>query len=159
MGANQIVKFFFENSLILPIFSPVLRSECGAGITNFYITEEGLIYPCKYLKEIPIGNIKEFFNPFSMSVSEKPMKEPNCKDCFYLKLCGGICKALQNGNFGKICKFYRKILDYYISNVSLKALKEASDKVQAMEEKKDLCSKREGINKLMRRLLCPIGTF
>lgn len=129
MGGNQLIKFFVENAPTLPIFLPISRESCGAGITNFYIAEDEQIYPCKYLKKLSLGNIGAF--TFSSLDRFKEFSEKNnCRECYYLKLCGGICKSLQNDWFEKICKFYKKILIYYISNISLKILKKCLIKLK-----------------------------
>jgi radical SAM protein with 4Fe4S-binding SPASM domain len=158
-GSKLLIKFYSGNFLPMVVFSRILRDGCGAGNTNFYISPNGYVYPCKYLKDTPLGTIDKPIALPSIEYSKKYFHL--CEKCYFQKICCGLCKSLQSKGFSKICNFYKKYLIDYISAIPLKAVKELYYSQEKHEEEKSNASPltEEAINRFKRRVLCPIGIF
>ena len=124
------------------------------------ISEDGHIYPCRYLRNAPIGTIDK---PVDLHFIEYSVTKHfhMCENCNFLKVCGRLCIALHQKGFSKICNFYKKYLIDYISAIPIKAIKELHYAQEKYKEEKPRTSSlvEEEIKRFTRRILCPIGIF
>lgn len=78
---------------------------CSAAMINICIAPNGDVYPCQSYFE-SLGNILEnkweaiWNHPLAIKIRNREYKEPKCKDCPQLHLCGAGCPLeIQNKNY------------------------------------------------------------
>lgn len=86
----------------------MIGNYCDAGLNQLVIDPEGNIKPCVCLNEklgnILKDNIKEIWNKNKFLIDIRNLKfVPNkCKDCKYISICKGGCRASAKGFYGQI---------------------------------------------------------
>jgi len=84
---------------------------CSAGERVVYLDSTGDLYPCQFLREVPLGNVKEtplaqiwqnkadrFLNELR---SKKELLKGKCSSCAHKAICGG-CRARAKAYFGSL---------------------------------------------------------
>jgi len=96
----------YRNKIILAFHDPLWltynrnenTSGCSAGNHGICVVENGDIMPCRRLN-LPIGNIRQdsleriWNSPYLCHFRARDNYDGKCKDCKYLKKCGG-CRAI-----------------------------------------------------------------
>ena len=72
---------------------------CSACITNMAVRPDGVVAPCQsWLHDEGLGNIltapwEQIFNhPLARRIREHEFRDPKCKECDHLAICGGACQ-------------------------------------------------------------------
>ncbi len=150
----KTLDLFPENSLGVNFFLPIKRNKCGAGVTFFYIDEYNDVYSCIADKN-KIGNLQKGINIDSPYHDRK-----ECSSCMFLLLCGGICQGLiKDKHFDRICRFNKKYIQQFISNINLDVLKEIMENDNKENYEMNNEKKKDLEKRLQERILCPIGIF
>lgn len=102
--------FFFEPSL--PKMKAAKYMGCGVGYDTLSIGADGTVYPCPFLHEYPLGNIRdvsleEIWDGASFPEPMRPLHKRDmsgeCKSCEHaLKTCTGGCRARAYHEYGDL---------------------------------------------------------
>ncbi|BAI62460.1 conserved hypothetical protein [Methanocella paludicola SANAE] len=102
--------FLFEPSL--PEMRPAKYMGCGVGYDTLSIGAGGTVYPCPFLHEYPLGNIRdvsleEIWDDASFLKSLRPLHKRDmggeCKNCKHaLRKCTGGCRARAYHEYGDL---------------------------------------------------------
>ena len=86
----------------------MIGNYCDAGLNQLIIGPDGDLRPCVCLSE-KLGNILEddlkkiwSNNPFLLDIRAMKFVPDKCKECHYVSLCRGGCRASAQGYFGKL---------------------------------------------------------
>lgn len=91
----ELLKGYSDASLIIPLEN-ALRVKCGScrgGISQFYISPDGNVYPCSYVvgdENYVLGNIKSGYESLRcVEHINKHYAFKYCKGCTYFNYCSG----------------------------------------------------------------------
>ncbi len=107
-----------EDPLVLfdPGFGPTppdyYYHPCIAGVSFFYLSHDGSVYPCTSLLDdkFVVGNIKErslmdlWHDPRMIAISSFPRREitGHCRQCEYFQVCRGACRGITYAHTGDL---------------------------------------------------------
>ncbi len=86
----------------------MISNYCDAGLNQLVIDPEGNLKPCVCLSyklgNILTGDIKKIWsnNLFLLNMRKLKYTPKECKDCKYISICRGGCRASAKGYYGKI---------------------------------------------------------